>query len=42
MIWGIHYYITELKTEIDIIPRSCFTQKNIAQMISKHLGLKKI
>ena len=24
MIWGIHYFITKLKTEIDVIPRSCF------------------
>ena len=24
MIWGIHYFITKLKTKIDVIPRSCF------------------
>ena len=24
MIWGIHYFITELKTKIDVIPRSSF------------------
>ena len=27
MIWGIHYFITKLKTKIDVIPRSFF--KNI-------------
>ena len=24
MIWGIHYFITKLKTKIDVIPRGCF------------------
>ena len=24
MIRGIHYFSTELKTKIDVIPRSCF------------------
>ena len=24
IIWGKHYFITKLKTEIDVIPRSCF------------------
>ena len=24
MIRGIHYFSTELKTRIDVIPRSCF------------------
>ena len=24
MIWGIHYFITKLKTKNDVIPRSCF------------------
>ena len=24
MIWGIHYFITKLKTKIDVIPKSCF------------------
>ena len=24
MIWEIHYFITKLKTKIDVIPRSCF------------------
>ena len=24
MIWGIHYFITKLKTKIDVIPRSSF------------------
>ena len=24
MIWRIHYFITKLKTKIDVIPRSCF------------------
>ena len=24
MIWGIHYFITKLKTKIDVILRSCF------------------
>ena len=24
MIWGIHYFITKLKTKIYVIPRSCF------------------
>ena len=24
MIWVIHYFITKLKTKIDVIPRSCF------------------
>ena len=26
MIWGIHYFITKLKTKFDVIPRSCFNQ----------------
>ena len=24
MIWGIRYFITKIKTKIDVIPRSCF------------------
>ena len=24
MIWGIHYFITKLKTKSDVIPRGCF------------------
>ena len=24
MILGIHYFITKLKTKIDVIPRGCF------------------
>ena len=27
MIWGIHYFITKLKTKIDVIPRDCFNTK---------------
>ena len=32
MIWGIHYFITKLKTKIDVIPRGCFntTYPNIS------------
>ena len=26
MIRGIHYFITELKTKIDVIPRGCFNE----------------
>ena len=29
MILGIHYFITKLKTKIDIIPRGCFKLFNI-------------
>ena len=29
MIWGIHYFITKIKTKIDVIPRSRF---NFVQM----------
>ena len=28
MIWGIHYFITKLKTKIDVIPRNCFKRYN--------------
>ena len=24
MIWGIHYFITKIKTKNDVVPRSCF------------------
>ena len=27
MIRGIHYFSTELKTKIDVIPRGCFNIK---------------
>ena len=30
MIRGIHYFSTELKTEIDVIPKSCFNLTFIA------------
>ena len=33
MIWGIHYFITNLKTKIDVIPRSCFN--HIIHIIKK-------
>ena len=29
MIWGIHYFITKLKTKIDVIPRSCFRKYRV-------------
>ena len=29
MIRGIHYFSTELKTRIVVIPRSCFNANNI-------------
>ena len=27
MIWGIHYFITKLKTKIDVISRSWFNKE---------------
>ena len=40
MIWGMHYFITKLKTKIDVIPRSCFNQKEgmINSQYYVHLG----
>ena len=31
MIRGIHYFSTELKTKIDVIPRGCFNMCNIGK-----------
>ena len=40
MIRGIHYSSTELKTKIDVIPRSCFETKNtflITSMLERNI-----
>ena len=37
MIWGIHYFITKLKTKIDVIPRSCWLLPTLS-CISYHIG----
>ena len=35
MIWGIHYFITKLKTKIDVIPRSCFNANDKKNQLNK-------
>ena len=32
MIRGIHYFSTELKTKIDVIPRGCFNEESICNL----------
>ena len=36
MIRGIHYFSTELKTKIDVIPRGCFIIYNKSTVLSHH------
>ena len=36
MIRGIHYFSTELKTKIDVIPRSCFKYHNLKMLKIKY------
>ena len=33
MIRGIHYFSTELKTKIDVIPRSCFKPTSVRYLV---------
>ena len=35
MIWGIHYFITKLKTRIAVIPRGCF---KVGDLLNTHGG----
>ena len=35
MILGIHYFITKLKTKIDVIPRGCFKYRKYMCNICK-------
>ena len=38
MIWGIHYFITVIKTKIDVIPRSRFNAPSLPfEAFSSHL-----
>ena len=39
MICGIHYFITKLKTKIDVIPREFF---NISEVPGTHLQLSQV
>ena len=42
MIWGIHYFITKLKTKIDVIPRSCFKNDIVSIFACFQLESRKI
>ena len=46
MILGIHYFITKLKTKIDVIPRGCFKlnwwENNYGFMVIILVGLNNI
>ena len=42
MIRGIHYFSTELKAKIDVIPRGCFNKKNDDKKYYLHAVLTKV